>query len=410
MPRGEGGSVTLVNGGDDGVVIADAVQFLPVDARGAEKKKKESPPEKADHAERKAALAALNQEIESRRKMLDAWKARAPKLATTMSVKEGEKTADIPIRIRGEVRNFGPVVPRGFLQVTMPPEAARPEIPEGSSGRRELAEWMASAENPLTARVAVNRIWLHLLGEGIVATPDNFGTTGRPPTHPDLLDYLARRFIDSDWSTKSLVRAIVLTKTYRLASDHKDAKALESDPENHLLWRARRRAVDAESLRDSLLVLAGDLDPDRGGPALPEKFKSEFGYRFTSKRRSVYIPVFRNNLHELFATFDFANPNFPQGRRARSNIPTQPLFLANSPFVHQQAEAAARQVLETGPKEVRDRIGFAYRRTLGRPPTASELALSEEFIQGFDHEKDPLAGWAALHRALFGSLDFRYLK
>jgi hypothetical protein len=306
-------------------------------------------------------------------------------------------------------RNFGASVPRGFLQAAVPADAP-PAAIETGSGRRELAAWITSPEQPLTARVMANRIWLHLLGHGIVRSPDNFGMTGELPSHPELLDHLARRLIDGGWSTKKLVRAIVMSRTYQLDS-RRTAHGAAKDPDNRLLSHAHRRSLGAEAIRDTVLLLGGRLDPDHGGPSLPPGFKSEFGYEFTSLKRSVYLPVFRNSLHEVFATFDFANPNFTVGKRSESTIPTQSLFRANSPFIHEHSDSAARQALALEAPDDRERLRLVFLRTLGREPHPGERARSLAFLQ----ETAGPAGtsrreaWAALHRALFSSLDFRYI-
>ena len=239
----------------------------------------------------------------------------------------------------------------------------------------------------------------------MVRTPDNFGVSGELPSHPDLLDHLAQRLIDEGWSTKKLVRAIVLSRTYQLSSTP-SGHARELDPQNRFLSHLHRRSIDAEVMRDSMLQLAGKLDRSPGGPSLPANFKSEFSFKFNSPRRSVYIPVFRNTLHEILATFDFANPNFTVGHRTTSTIPTQHLFLSNSPFVHTQAAAAAGELLTLTAQDDPERIQQAFLRTFTRPPNPEELALSRDFVQQSGGRR---AAWEALQRALFLTLDFRYL-
>src|SRR5690606_12745883 len=182
--------------------------------------------------------------------------ARAPKRPMAMSVREEEQISDIPVHIRGSVHNLGEVVPRGFLQVAS--YGPSPTIPADQSGRLELAEWITQADNPLTARVYANRIWHWLFGYGIVRTVDNFGTTGEEPSHPELLDFLASRLIEEGWSTKRLVRRIVLSRTYR-QSVAAEPPLLEADPENRLFGRAERRRLDAECIRDAILAISGTL-------------------------------------------------------------------------------------------------------------------------------------------------------
>ncbi len=199
-----------------------------------------------------------------------------------------------------------------------------------------MAEAIASRDNPLTARVWVNRVWGHLFGRGIVSTPSDYGVRGEPPTHPELLDTLACQFMDDGWSTKQLIRRIVLSNTYRQASDERP-ECVAADAENRLLWRANRRRLDLESMRDSLIAAAGRLDETVGGPSV-QLTTAPF-----SNRRSVYGFIERQNLPAFFRTFDFANPNNSVGERAQTVSSQQALFLMNSPFVLQQAaELAAR--------------------------------------------------------------------
>lgn len=302
------------------------------------------------------------------------------------------------------------MVPRGFLQVALPSDANAPAITAGS-GRLELAEWITDEGNPLTARVLANRIWLYLFGEGLVADPDNFGTTGTPPSHPELLDHLAGRLIASGWSTKTLVRELVLSRAWSMSSDENDSdpRAAEIDPDNRLVHRAHRRKIDAETLRDSLLTFAGSLDTTRGGPALPKDFKSEYDDMPPVLRRSVYVPVYRNQIDEVLNTFDFANPNFTVGKRTESTIPTQSLFLMNSPFIAEQADRAAARLLErtaSAPDEAA-RITEAYQLVLGRNPSETETRLSLEFLRG---GSDRAQDWSALMRTLFGCVDFQYIR
>ncbi|MEM8954405.1 MAG: DUF1553 domain-containing protein [Verrucomicrobiota bacterium] len=393
-------------GTNDGHVIADAVQLIPIGKEKAKDKNPTSPGNKTK-PKKSPAVLALEEKQADLTKKLDAAKKAAPKLPVAMAVIESDEPADTSVRIRGETRNFGDTVPRGFLQVTQPGDAQPAPITAGS-GRRELAEWIVSPQNPLTARVLANRVWLHLFGEGLVRTPDNFGLTGQAPTHPELLDYLASYLIENNWSTKELIRHIATSKTFRRSSSHLDPAAEKTDPENRLLWRGNRRPVDAETLRDTILTLSGQLDPDRGGPSLPANFKSEFGYKFTSLKRSVYIPVFRNSLYEIFGTFDFANPNFTVGDRAESTIPTQDLFLMNNEFVHSHAAGAAKQLLALDAPNPNAEIRLAWQRTLARDPHPEEFQLVKNYFQ--DHQHNPQAAWAALYRTLFVSVDFRYIQ
>ncbi len=395
---GNAGFVQFSNRGTDGHVIIDAVQLLPEGSQNPAGR--DSEPKTQVDAEMVANLEKREKSLDSELKTLQKTKPSLPKV---MCMGEMPEPADTPVRIRGVARNFGEPAPRGFLQVAMRPNA-KPEI--SGSGRLQLANWVGSAENPLTARVAANRIWLKLFGQGIVTSPDNFGTTGDAPTHPELLDHLATRLIAHNWSAKALIREIVLSRTWQMDSATSDP-ADQADPENRLLHHFPLRRIDAETLRDSMLAIAGNLDRNGGGPALPPGFRTEFGYEFKSLRRSVYIPAFRNQLNELLGTFDFANPNFVVGRRSQSTIPSQSLYLANNPFVHAQANAAAKRLFADEPQDSAARLRLAYHRVLGRGPNAQESNLSREFLAA---EGDGPEAWASLVRNLFACVDFQFVR
>jgi hypothetical protein len=393
-------SVSISTKGTTGAVIVDAVQLIPAGTKPADQVPKKKPLSEPDTATAKKELQSLTTKLK-------ALESRLPKTGQIMCVTDAPKPENTQIRLRGLPRRFGAKVPRGFLQATLPANSPPPTIEQGS-GRLELANWITSPGNPLPARVLANRIWLHLFGQGLVRTPDNFGLTGELPTHPALLDHLAQELKANNWSTKALVRRIVLSRTYQLSTRPRD-EALAHDPENRLLSHANRRTLDAESLRDTILLLAGTLDRSKGGPSLPRGFKSEFNFEVTTRKRSVYVPVFRNALYELFATFDFANPNFTVGQRSQSAIPTQALFLRNSPFIHTHAKAAAERLLAEGNLTPGQRLDALYLRSLGRSPSTEERAHSERFLREYSTQPSDPDAWAALQRALFCSLDFRYL-
>lgn len=385
---GTNGSVTIGNEGTDGkYVIVDSVQFI------------HRPP----NTEQLARLAEIDKQIEDlgpRIAKLERDTSRRPK---AMAVTEAETIGDIPLAIRGLTHNHGRMTPRGVMRVATIGQA--PEIPTDASGRLELAQWLSSSDHPLTARVMANRVWHWLIGRGLVPTVDNFGTTGTRPSHPELLDHLATAFINDGWSVKELIRRIVLTHTYQISTrDHPAARAADAD--NRLLWHMNRKRLDAEAIRDSLLYIAGELDETRGGSNIKPGTKIEYGYVFDTRRRSVYMPVFRNTLPEIFATFDFADPNIQVGRRTTSTIAPQALLLMNSPFVIERAQAAARRLRQRSELTTTERVKRAYLETLGRPPTPAELKKSLHFITT---ATDDDARWPLLYQTLFATIDFRYL-
>ena len=306
----------------------------------------ENPPKNAGAAEfeaEKKRLEAAVAELEEARKELQ--KSAPPPAPRALAVLEADKIEDCAICIRGEHRRLGPVVPRGFLQVAMYDEP--PAFTSSESGRRELAEWIADPRHPLTARVFVNRVWGHLFGAGLVRTVDNFGRLGDRPSHPELLDRLAHEFIAHNWSVKYLIREIVLSHAYRQEATHRE-DAFLVDPENRLLWRANRKRLPAEAIRDSLLFVSGSLDDARGGSPVASlgtlvSDNSANATTYKSKestRRSVFLPIIRNELPSMLSAFDFADPDFVTGQRSETNVPAQALLLLNSPFVQEVSEAA----------------------------------------------------------------------
>jgi uncharacterized protein YjlB len=349
-----------------------------------------------------AQKAKLTSEIKSLEKKIKQLQSAGPRRDLAMGVTDLEKVADIPVAIRGIVHNPGPIVPRGVMQVALRGEP--PRIDDHQSGRLQLAEWIADARNPLTARVMVNRVWYWLYGKGLVRTVDNFGAAGDQPTHPELLDYLATKFVEDGWSVKRLIRRLMLSRTYRLSS-LPDASALSVDPDNQLLWRMNRRRLDAESIRDALLLVGGNLDLTVGGPNIADGTKSEYGYEFNSTRRSVYLPVFRNELPQIFVTFDFADPNTQIGSRTSSITAPQALLLMNDPFVMTQSTAAAQGQLSRDAFTSSEAIRRAYEQVLGRFPNEHEAALAARFVG----ESREASRWAVLYQTLFQCLDFRYL-
>jgi hypothetical protein len=273
------------------------------------------------------------------------------------------------LHIRGSYARLGAVVPRGFPRVIAgekPPAIAR------GSGRLELARWLASTDNPLTARVMVNRIWQGHFGEGLVRTANNFGKLGDAPSNAALLDWLAAEFVQSGWSVKAMHRLIMASAAYQRAALHDaDHGALiESDPENRMLARFPTRRLEAEEIRDAMLAAAGGLDPATGGPATAD---------VRSARRSLYIATTRGNRSNFSTLFDAADPELSVERRDVSTVAPQALFFLNSPFVHAEAAALAKRLLGTADDES-GRIDGAYELLYGRPADEQERQIGLDFL------------------------------
>ncbi len=319
--------------------------------------------------------------------------------AHAAGVEERAKPADCPLFIRGNKDNPGSPVPRGYPAVIRVQHV--PQISKSQSGRLELAEWLTQPDHPLTARVYVNRVWHHLMGAGLVRTTDNFGTRGELPANPDLLDYLASTFVAEGWSTKRLIRRIVLSRVYRLSSVEAEPQTdllakvagprqsgADVDPENRLFWRRHRRRLDAESLRDALLAASGQLDRKQMGNTLTytgrlgTEGKENEVDRDPRFRRSVYLPRYREaHENDLMKVFDVAHPALVTGHRDTTNVPTQALYLMNSPLVVDQSRLIAAAVL-TAASDDQARLAEAYRRILGRAPTESEASGDLQLVRG----------------------------
>jgi len=389
--------VIISNEGTKGHVTADAIAFIPVDqvpVPGVTVK-----PAAGEKPQAVDALTTLEAQLK-------ALQAKAPKRPMAMSVVEEKTIEDAKVHVRGSVNNQAELAPRGVLQVATLGTA--PTIPADQSGRVQLAEWIASKENPLTARVFANRVWYWLLGDGIVRTLDNFGTTGESPSNPELLDHLATSFVEHGWSVKALVREVVLSRTYRQSALRTPNSALEQDPENRLFGRANRRRLDAESIRDTVLVVSGKLVPSEGGMTFSPSVAADYSYKHTALTRSVYMPVFRNSLPDLFEAFDFADTSMVNGKRNTSTVAPQALFMMNNPFVVDQAKAAAERLIAEKLPSDDVRITRLYRLSVGREPTAGERTVAAKFLA--DRSGDPKLAWATLFQAVFASADFRYLE
>ena len=331
-----------------------------------------------------------------------------------MAVAEDEP-GDLPVMIRGNHLTPGALAPRGFPAIL----AGEPQSPiRAGSGRLELANWLARPDHPLTARVMANRIWKWHLGEGIVRTPDNFGTLGERPDQPALLDWLASRFVESGWSMKSLHRIVMLSDAYR-RSYARDALGETNDPENRLLWRAHRRRMEAEAVRDTLLEVSGRLDTGVGGKTLPHRnftnlnsnARSRDPSLYATQRRSVYLPVLRSALYDVLATFDFASPSTANGRRGTTMVAPQALFMMNSDLVADASRQFAARLLEGAAASDAERIRLAYEVAYARPADDRETAEWTAFLDRYEEAAgDRAAAWEGLCRIVLSSNEYLYIQ
>ena len=349
-----------------------------------------------------------------------------PKIpARAMVPSDVEDPADEAIRRAGRFDRKGDIVPRGFLQVVA--GEGHPTFDEEDSGRLALGRWLTDHTNgsgSLAARVMVNRIWFHLMGEGLVRTLDNFGRTGEKPSHPELLDYLAGRLINSGWSVKSLVREIVLSRAFGLSSQHSEQQ-FEKDPGNRLYWRAHRRRLEPEVLRDAMLHVSGQLDinPMDSSVWYLGDQATAVGANKNRRRtdfpaRSLYLPMIRNDLPELFEAFDFADPHAATGARPRTMSPAQGLFMMNDELVSELSEKTVRRVgLDS--VSAKGKLNALYEAIFSRGPTEEEVEEFLSFVktaekalasEAAEEEADPsIRAWSLVCQAMFATSRFQYL-
>lgn len=350
--------------------------------------------------------------LKKQEKLVETLTKEIPPYEMVMAVQDRTPT-DLAVHIRGNHLTLSPeVVPRAMPQILTNVHAG-PKIGNDASGRLELANWIASSDNPLTARVMANRIWMWHFGTALARSPSNFGLQAAPPTHPELLDWLAQNLIRNDWSLKQMHRLIMASATYQMNSLAIAADE-ERDPENRLWRRQNRRRLDAEPIRDSILFVGGELDLAVGNKAA----------KTDSKRRAVYLQVNRSALYEMFSTFDYVEPATHIEQRPTTVIPQQSLFMMNSPMVMQQAENFAKQLLQEDTKDTsdqtRDRITSAFERSFSRRPLEQEVRRAEQFLSAaeaelsavddFDHRERQLQAWSALCRTLIAANEFIYVE
>ncbi|MGI8978121.1 MAG: DUF1553 domain-containing protein [Pirellulaceae bacterium] len=347
--------------------------------------------EKLATKERRKKNAELRKELEERKKLV------GEKYPVAHGIKDGE-AKNLRVHIRGNHKELGDEVPRRFLEILSAGEAK--PFSQGS-GRLELAQAIASEQNPLTARVLVNRVWQQHFGRGLVGTPSNFGMLGERPTHPELLDDLASRFMAGGWSLKWLHRQMMLSSVYRASSEFKPEN-YQRDPDNRLLWRMNRRRLDIEAWRDSLLTASGNLDLSLGGQSL-DMAKPE------NRRRTLYAAVSRHNLNSTLRLFDFPDPNLTSERRVSTTVPMQQLFVMNGEFMVSQAKSLAAR-LQTESADDQARIRFAYQLLFSREPSEKELQVGTSFLKAAESTPDvKLTPLERYTQALLGTNEFVFV-
>ncbi|MEO6739185.1 MAG: DUF1549 and DUF1553 domain-containing protein, partial [Chthoniobacteraceae bacterium] len=379
----------------------DAEAKTADETKAAAQKEPASPEQKANVD----AATKLAAEVRAKRKRI----ADTPAYALAYAVSESA-AANARVQVRGDPKRLGEEVPRGFLQVLGGQKLAKDAK---TSGRLELAQWITEPSNPLTARVIVNRIWQHHFGRGLVATPNDFGTRGQAPSHPELLDFLARRFVESGWSVKAMHRLLLLSHTWQLSTGGNTA----GDPNNTLWSRAERQRLDAESIRDTMLFVGGDLDFTPGGehpfPAVQTwsfTQHKQFFALYDTNRRAVYQMQQRLRKHPFLALFDGADTNSSTAIRTASTTALQSLFAMNDPFVHERAARFAARIASAESDEQR-RIALAFVTLYARLPEPEESAMFAAYLAQLRDTKKlpPDQAWTSLSRVLLGTNEFLYL-
>ncbi len=345
---------------------------------------------------------------------------KRPDLPSIMSVADTTIVKTLPVHLRGSYLTLGKPVDRGFPEV-MRTSFTQPILPAKHSGRLELARWIAGSEHPLTARVIVNRVWRWHFGQGIVSSTDNFGILGGKPSHPELLDWLARTFIESGWSIKDLHRLIMKSAVYQQASSVQFSTADKADPrlvdpENRLLWRANIQRLEAEEIRDAMLATSGWLNFEMGGKTIPLRNK-EFVFNHTSKdattyesaRRALYLPIIRNHLYDMLEQFDYPDPTMPTGSRNSTVIAPQALIMMNAPVVMESATRLAARLATSSVDDVQ-RVQEIYVSLFGRPPSDHEKADALALVRDLSASDKPEHAWALLCQTLFAANEFIYLR
>lgn len=365
--------------------------------------------------------AEINAELDRLAKEKAELEKTKPQFARAMGVREG-KIENLPVHIRGNYLTLGEAAPRRFPRVFSSSES--PALDAGASGRLQLAQWLTDPAHPLTARVIANRLWVWHFGQGLVRTPDNFGLLGERPTNGPLLDYLALRLVESGWSLKALHRELLLSAAYQMSNAHHEI-AYAKDPENRLWWRFPRRRLAAEEIRDSLLAQGDNLNLHMHGQLMPDANRAyvaglgskEGTYRFN--RRSVYLPVVRSAVYNVFQAFDFAEPSVPAGKREATTVAPQALFMMNGEIVLAESRRMADNLLRRGDLVDSERVQTAYVQLYGRPAGDQEVSRGLDFVSRYETalveekvtepDRRPRA-WQGLLRVLMAANEFVYVE
>jgi hypothetical protein len=373
-------------------------------------------PFRAPDDARRYYTADARQRLSALEKELKQLEAATPDLPRAMGVTEGEKIEDLAIHIRGSHWTLGEKVPRGFLRVIG--DGEQPKLSASESGRLQLARWITKSDHPLTSRVAVNRIWRGHFGRGIVPSTDNFGRLGEKPSNQPLLDWLAVHFVERGWSIKAMHRLIMLSNAYQMSSNY-DARAGEIDPENVLLYRMPRRRLEAEAIRDGILAVSGELTDVTGGSIL--KYKDRQYVANTANRgeidydrpiRSVYLPIVRSSMYDVFQAFDLPDPTMSTGDRNATVVAPQALFMMNSSLILTHSRNMAAGLLKRQDLDDSARVRDAWQRTLSRPPTPEEVDRALTFVNQMEREwqGDRAKAWQSFCKSLLSSNEFIYLN
>lgn len=348
---------------------------------------------------------------------LKALEDKTPEPPALMGVKDSTITPVLPIHIRGSYLSLGKEIERGFPEVIRTSQT-QPVLPAKQSGRLQLARWMASGEHPLTARVMVNRLWRWHFGAGIVSTTENFGLLGDKPSHPALLDWLARRFIEEGWSVKSMHRLLMRSNAYQMASVNPAVSQTSPDPalidpDNRLLWRANILRLEAEQIRDAMLAASGSLNTLIGGKTVPLRNRqyvfdhtSIDATRYETSRRALYLPIIRNHLYDMLEQFDYPDPTVPTGNRNSTVVAPQTLIMLNAPVVMDAAEKLALKLL-AGNANDEARVQQAFVALYARPPSEEETARALTFVK---NQPDRQQAWTLLCHTLIAANEFLYLR